>query len=205
MLSLGRLLCGPVILKVDSGPGRMVASAESISQRTKFLEMGLFILMGLPNATSVQQEMDVIYQSFKAATYARGEALLMHKLMVRGRQQQENRRMNNGATAAPLLSIGFEDLATFVNAGAGDGLDMKPVSKYFTKERIRSSWEKVGFVPFTRKCAHHKKVRHELGQHGAARAMVLEELQENYGDLVVRAEREGLNAGIFDGTIPVAM
>ena len=203
-LCIGRLLCGPVILKVDSGPGRMVASAESISRRTKFLEMGLYILMGLPNATSVQQEMDVVYQSFKAATYARGEALLTHKLMVRGREQQENRRMNNGAVAAPL-SIGFEDLAIVINGTADDGLDMKPFSKFFTKERIRASWEKVGFVPFTRKCVHHKKVRHELGQHGAARASVLEDLQEKYDDLVVLAENEGLNAGVFDGAIPVAM
>lgn len=65
---------------------------------------------------------------------------------------------NNGAPQAPLSS-GFEDLAIAVNDKAGDGIDMKPFNKFFTKERIRSSWEKVGFVPFTRKCVHHKKVR----------------------------------------------
>ncbi|KAI2492854.1 hypothetical protein MHU86_21695 [Fragilaria crotonensis] len=75
----GRLLCGPVILKVDSGPGRIVASEESISKRADFLEMGLYILMGLPNATSVQQEMDALYGAFKSATYARGEVILIEK------------------------------------------------------------------------------------------------------------------------------
>ncbi len=69
---IGRLLCGPVILKVDSGPGQIVASEESILKRAEFLEMGLFILMGLPNTTSVQQEMDVLYGAFKSAAYARG-------------------------------------------------------------------------------------------------------------------------------------
>jgi hypothetical protein len=39
----------------------MVALAESISKRAKFLEMGLYILMGLPNATAFQQVMDIIY------------------------------------------------------------------------------------------------------------------------------------------------
>ncbi len=44
---------------------------------------------------------------------------------------------------------------------SGDVLDMKPFSKFFKKERIVASWEKVGFVPFTRKkCVLHKKVRH---------------------------------------------
>lgn len=181
----------------------MVASAESISKRTEFLEMGLYILMGLPNATAVQQEMDIMYQGFKAATYARGEALLTQKLMMRGREQQANRRRgNNGQVAAPL-SIGFEDLATVVDGVDGDVLDMKPFSKFFTKARIVASWEKVGFVPFTRKCVLHKKVRHELGQKGLARANALEDLQEKYDELVAVAEDHGLNAGVFDATIPV--
>jgi hypothetical protein len=148
--------------------------------------------------------MDIMYQGFKAATYARGEALLTQKLMMRGRELQENRRRgNNDAVTAPL-SIGFEDLATVVDGVDGDTLDLKPFSKFFTKERIVASWEKVGFVPFTRKCIFHKKVRHELGQQGLARANALEDLQKRYDDLVAVAEDHGLNAGVFDATIPVA-
>ena len=44
----GKLLCGPVILKVDSGPGRIIANLDSISKRATFRELGLFIRMGLP-------------------------------------------------------------------------------------------------------------------------------------------------------------
>jgi hypothetical protein len=77
----------------------MVASDESITKRAELAEKGLLILLGLPNATSVQQEMDVMYQGFKAATYARGETLLTRKLMLRGREIEEHRRINNnGAT-----------------------------------------------------------------------------------------------------------
>ena len=33
----GKLLCGPVILKVDSGPGRIIENLESITKRPEFL------------------------------------------------------------------------------------------------------------------------------------------------------------------------
>jgi hypothetical protein len=46
----------------------MVASDESITKRAELTEKGLLILLGLPNATSVQQEMDEVFQGFKAAT-----------------------------------------------------------------------------------------------------------------------------------------
>ena len=130
-----------MILKVDAGPGRMVASEESITKRAELAEKGLLILLGLPNATSVHQEMDVMYQGFKAATYSRGEALLTQKMMARGCQIEENRaaRNNNpvhGAVSAlSALSIGFEDLSTVVNGEVGDPIDMKPFDKFFTKER----------------------------------------------------------------------
>jgi hypothetical protein len=48
--------------------------------------------------------------------------------------------MNNGAATAAPLSIGFEDLATVVNGEADDGLDVKPFSKFLSKERIHLSW-----------------------------------------------------------------
>ncbi|KAI2492280.1 hypothetical protein MHU86_22287 [Fragilaria crotonensis] len=97
----GKLLAGPVILKLDSGPGRIVASHESISKREAFLEMGLIILSGLPNSTSVQQEMDALYGPFKSASYARGEMILIEKIKNRGML-----RATPGATgASSILSL----------------------------------------------------------------------------------------------------
>ena len=69
----GKLLCGPVILKVDSGPGQIIAN---LSKRAAFSERGLLMLVGLPNASSVNQEMDALYGAFKSAMYARGEVIL---------------------------------------------------------------------------------------------------------------------------------
>ena len=52
--------------------------------------------MGLPNATSVNQEMDALYGPFKTATYARGESILTEQLRLRGLQ--------NSARAAALTT-----------------------------------------------------------------------------------------------------
>jgi hypothetical protein len=161
----GRLLRGPVILKVDSGPGRFVASEQSIAKRADFLEMGLYILMGLPNATSVQQEMDALYGAFKSSTYARGEVILMEKM--RDQANRRNRIMEeeanqeddedvheetDGANTVAgrtegLLSLGFDDLATVVNGKEGEDVSLRPFDKCFTRENILGSWRKVGFVP----------------------------------------------------------
>ena len=213
--STGKLLCGPVILKVDSGQSRLIANMECISKRAEFLEICLLILMGLPNATSVHQEMDALYGASKLSTYARGEVVLAERLRLKGLMNQatapnegDDDEGDNDAGAGGgrrntvLLTMGFEDLATVVNGKHDDEIGMKPFASSFTKDKILALWSKVGFVPFTRNCMKSRKVRHELGQRQKNDS--LEELKFSYEDEVNDAEERGLNAGIFDATIPVA-
>jgi hypothetical protein len=192
----GRLICGPVILKLDAGPGRIVADEATITKRDEFRERGLTIIMGLPNATSVQQEMDALYGPFKSATYARGELVVEAKLVARGLARR------NGEDYSKVITLNFEDLATVVNGKEGDDILLKPFAKVFTRDQILRSWAKIGFVPFTRECIQNKKVRSELGQHVANDE--LECLQGKYDVLVTKAETAGFNPGIFDAAIPVA-
>ena len=104
------------MLKVDSGPGRIVGSLDTVSKRAEYFEMGLIILSGLPNSTSVHQEMDALYGPFKSATYARGESILIEKIKDRGM-----RRATGAAQgASSILSLGFDDLATIVNGNEND-------------------------------------------------------------------------------------
>ena len=160
--------------------------------------MGLIILSGLPNSTSVQQEMDALYGPFKSATYARGESILMEKIKDRGRL----RATGAAPGASSILSLGFDDLATIVNGNENDELSMKPFNKSFTKEKILKAWTKIGFVPFTCNCAFVKKVCHELGQVNCNED--LENLRDSYSEVVARAEKVGINPGIFDSEILVA-
>jgi hypothetical protein len=120
----GKLLCGPVVLKVDSGPGRIVATAASLACREAFHEMGLFILAGLPNATGVQQEMDALYGPFKSATYARGEMVLTRKLQERGvavslERARQQRAAAGVAVPAAMVFVEEEDADSDIEEAGG--------------------------------------------------------------------------------------
>jgi hypothetical protein len=175
----GKLNQGPDILKLDAGPGRIVSSEAILLKREQFIERGLIILLGLPNATSVQQEMDALYGPFKSSMYARGEKVVQQKLRARSLARR------NGDKVPPAVFNGMPD--------------DEPRN---TKEKILRSWAKVGFVPFTRNCLKYKKVRKVLGQHKADEQ--LENLQQRYDLLVDSFEGDGFNAGIFDLEIPTA-
>ena len=193
----GKLIRGPVILKLDAGPGRMVASEESVSAKQALRERGLLLLFGLPNATSVNQEMDDLYGPFKTATYARAERLVSEKIKDRGAKRKQ------GLTFPAVISLGFADLPTVVNGTEGNGIMDKPFSRFFTKEKILHSWSNIGLVPFTRASLKNKKVRNEIGDNSES-ADVLRNLQTRYDSLVRQAEEAGFNPGIFDAEIPTA-
>lgn len=60
-----KLLRGPIVTKVDSGQGRLVATVEAQEFREKMARLGVIILLGLPNSTSVSQELNQTYQMLK--------------------------------------------------------------------------------------------------------------------------------------------
>ena len=122
---------------------------------------GDLILMGLPNATSVQQEMVALYGPFKSAMYACGEAVVKEKLVARGLARQ------NGEDGSKAISFIFDDLATIVNGKGGEDILLKPFAKVFTWDQILRSWAKTGFVPFTSECLRNTKVQSKLGEHTA--------------------------------------
>jgi hypothetical protein len=143
----GRLLQGPVILKVDAEPGRIVSSEVVSVKREALFEQGLRILFGLPNATSVQQEMDSLYGPFKSATYSCGEKVVQQKLKERGLARRNGRQLSSA-----VLNLNYEDLPTIMNGTVSDAVADKPFDLHFTKDKILWSWAKIGFVPLTRTC-----------------------------------------------------
>ncbi|KAI2501582.1 hypothetical protein MHU86_12853 [Fragilaria crotonensis] len=194
----GKLNQGPVILKLDAGPGRIVSSEIVLARREELFERGLTIIMGLPSATSVQQEMDALYGPFKSATYSRGEKVVQQKLKQRGLARRNGKRLQSA-----VLNLDFNDLPIIVNGTASDSIEDRPFDQHFTKQKILWSWAKVGFVPFTRSCLDNRRVRKERGQQKEDAA--LEDLQFRYDLCVDAVEADGLNPGIFDATIPFAV
>ena len=61
----GNFLRGPVILKLDSGPGRIGNSAENVQMRQEAAARGLILYPGPQNTTSCTQEMDDRYTEFQ--------------------------------------------------------------------------------------------------------------------------------------------
>jgi hypothetical protein len=49
-----KLLKGPLLEKTDSGPGRLAKEADSIDFREEMVNMGVYILLSLPNGTECQ-------------------------------------------------------------------------------------------------------------------------------------------------------
>jgi hypothetical protein len=185
--STGKLNQGPVILKLDAGPGRIVSSEIVLAKREEFFERGLIIIMGLPNATSVQQEMDALYGPFKTATYSRGEKVLQQKMKERGLARRNGQQLSSA-----VLNLDFSDLPTIVNGTGADAIADKPFDLHFNKEKILWSWAKIGFVPFTRSCLKNRRVRKERGQH--TRDEALEDLQFRY-DVLVDGDTGRTNKG----------
>jgi hypothetical protein len=102
----------------------------------------------------------------------------------------------------PKVKLDNDDLAYIVDGCDQDDTEVRPFTKFFTKERIVKSWENIGFVPFTRQCLAHPKVRHELGQ--KSRNNTIEDLQTSYVDLMLEAEADGMNP-VFDAVIATAI
>jgi hypothetical protein len=56
---------GPLIIKMDNGPGHLAADAASINFCDEMAELGVYILLSLPNGADAQAELDQMYSEFK--------------------------------------------------------------------------------------------------------------------------------------------
>ena len=63
----GEFISGSVILKIDSGPGRIGMGAGNAAMRKKAAARGLFLFPGLQNATAVSQEIDELHTGTERA------------------------------------------------------------------------------------------------------------------------------------------
>ena len=79
----GKLLQSPIIVKTDSGQGRLAATLDIVKIRQSMWEIGVYIVISLPNSTSVSQEMNQLYQTFKGNRRSKILELFAEKLSSR--------------------------------------------------------------------------------------------------------------------------
>ena len=60
-----KILFGSLIIKTDAGPGRLCTEAKSWTFREHLWQARVYIMLGLPNGTAVNQEMDQVFSSYQ--------------------------------------------------------------------------------------------------------------------------------------------
>jgi hypothetical protein len=104
--------CGPVLLKMDAGPERIVLSGRILAQREALIKQGLVMITGLPNATSIQQKWTLPRDiSSLPCTQARGENVVQAKLKQPGIAKKNHGKRLQCA----VLSLDFSNLPSIVN------------------------------------------------------------------------------------------
>ena len=73
------------MIKTDSDQGHLAATMNSVEFREEMWAKGVYMLLGLPNSTSVSQEMDQLYQTFKARCRVKILSLFSNKLVERSK------------------------------------------------------------------------------------------------------------------------
>ncbi len=78
-----KLVSGPVIIKTDGSPGRLAKEAGSAEVCAEMFELGVYIMLLLPNATSCTTEMDQMYEKFKPSCKDTAKRIIAIKMKQR--------------------------------------------------------------------------------------------------------------------------
>ena len=101
-------------------------------------------------------------------------------------------------------TLNNDDLPFILNGNPGDPIESRPFDSTFTKEKIKNCFERVGYVPFTRKALENPNIRHELNEDNV-QGRKLQAIYDEYVEQKLKLKDEGFNVeGIFDATIPTA-
>jgi len=130
-----------VLLKVDSGPGRM-----NVDMLASLRLLGVYLAPGVPNTTHVTQETDQNYGLYKSIYRSNLRALV---------EARQARRKTIAVSDLPLLVFGGYDYITKCRLS-------NAFERAFSQERNLACWKKCGAVPLTRLPLESSQVRHEL-------------------------------------------
>ena len=133
-----------VILKCDSGPGRL-----NLDLLADLRTSGFILFPGVPNTTAVTQETDQNYGPFKTQYCKNLDVVIDERI-----------KQKKSTTLLPwqvgLLVFGGVDPETNI-------VVQSAFEEGFSREGCKNAWSKVGAAPLTRSCLTDKKVRKSLG------------------------------------------
>ena len=213
---------GPLIVKTDNGPGRLSKEAESIEFREEMAQLGVFIVLGLPNATEAQAELDQMYSLFQPRCKRSAVRVVGKKMAARAKARElyaetynsdsgtdsdsdasdteKKQRARKKGSSICNVTLSNRDLGNIVNGFPNDPVENRPFDYCFTQENIIKTWVRVGFMPMTGNAANDPKVRYELGDGGAPQEVLtqMEKLTRDYSTCAATLSEQGYNAGVLD-------
>ncbi len=134
-----------VIIKVDSGPGRL--NTELLAELRL---LGFYLYPGVPNTTAVTQETDRNYGPFKSRFRRNLGEIVDARIM-------QNKSVSIQPWLIGMIVFGGTDPET------GFRVTECAFTHGFSKESCLKAWAKVGAAPLTRKCLSDPKVSRTLG------------------------------------------
>jgi hypothetical protein len=159
----GKLIRGPAILKVDSGPGRTaLEDADHKDMIEQCRVRGLHIILGLPNGTMVNEECDLLFGPFKIAVHRNARTLVGRRLrdfLVRLQEIRDAQRSQKvPPEKLPFPHLDYKDIGYLVFGESGGDKSLSPFWSSFTEEKISSAFRKVGTFPCNYLCLNHEKI-----------------------------------------------
>jgi len=151
-----------VMMKVDSGPGRL-----NVEMLAHLKLKGMYLMPGVPNTTQVTQETDQSYGQYKSG-------------------YRKNLRILSQARQASKKPMLITDLALLIFGGndrvTGIRID-NTFENSFSVARNLACWKKCGAVPLTRsplllQCVRREVVNHRGGSPENAEASLLRDLEK---------------------------
>ena len=161
-----------VMLKADSGPGRLASEFLHESRA-----LGMYFFPGLPNATEIGQEMDQLFAAFKTCAYGNCNNLYRARVAAEGAD----------------ATLSFQDVGYLVFGGTvklSDGTEVvleAAFAKYFSKEHIQAAREKCGYFPATRNALRSDRLRHEIVEDEDGE---VDEEKDPYGSMLDTLEQQ---------------
>ena len=149
------ILAGPVVIKTDYGPSRLVASEAGLRKRKKYYDTGYLPFGGVPNGTAATQELDDLYGGLKAGGRGQANAIIAERTAAAGEARKAGHK--------PLpVNLTNADLPRIVNGCDTDAPEQRPFSWTFARERVARTLDKLGYIDsagwVTRAAIHHPKV-----------------------------------------------
>jgi hypothetical protein len=148
-----------VILKVDSGPGRL-----NVEMLADLRLQGLYIIPGVPNTMAKNQETDQNYGVYKS---------VVRDSLRKLSQCHFDLQLSLRITDLPLLVFGGECPST--------GLQLRDAfSEAFSTARNLSCWRKCGAAPLTMAPLHSGEIQQEVPVGAAAAVATASTLHEAF-------------------------